>query len=188
LIPLGGLAYTPDLGFQEIRELGPWEAIVRDGVRITAVPVQHFSGRYGFDRNWMQDRGYTGYVIEYRGYGIFIGGDTGYHPELFKETGRRFSIDVAVLPIAPGSTRSLGSRVHAGPRGALAICQDLGARFLVPMHYGTLFYGSNQDPTYAVEHLRVAAAEQGLSDRIVDLEAGEQRILAPKSHPATSPK
>jgi hypothetical protein len=34
----------------------------------------------------------------------------------------------------------------------------------------------------------VAAAEQGLSDHIVDLEAGEQRILAPKSHPATSPK
>jgi N-acyl-phosphatidylethanolamine-hydrolysing phospholipase D len=187
LLPLGGLAYTPDLGFAEIRELKPWEAVEHEGVRITAVPVQHFSGRYGLDSRWMQDRGYTGYVIEYGGYGIFIGGDTGYDPELFKETGRRFSIDVAILPIAPGSTTSLGSRVHTGPRGALEIARDLGARYLVPMHYGTLFYGSSQDPTYAVEHLRLAAAEQGRTDEIVDLEPGEQRILVALHRPVTTP-
>lgn len=187
LLPQGGLAYTPDLGFNEILELKPWESVEQEGVKVTAVPVQHFSGRYGLDSRWMQDRGYTGYVIEYRGYGIFIGGDTGYHPELFKETGRRFEIDVAILPIAPGSTTTLGSRVHVGPRGALAIAQDLGARYLVPMHYGSLFYGSNHDPTYAIEQLRIAALEQGRADEIVGLEPGEQRILAPVQPGAATP-
>ena len=126
-------------------------------------------------------------MIEYKGYGVFIGGDTGYDPVLFKEAGRRFSVDVAILPIAPGSVTSLGSGVHVGPRGALAIAQDLGARYLVPMHYGTLFYGSNQNPTYAVEHLRLAAAEQGRSEQVIDLEPGEQRILEGRQHPVTTP-
>jgi N-acyl-phosphatidylethanolamine-hydrolysing phospholipase D len=187
LVPFGGLAYTPDLGFDELRELKPWEAVERQGVTITAVPVQHFSGRYGIDSRWMQDRGYTGYVIEYKGYGIFIGGDTGYDPVIFKEIGRRFSIDVAVVPIAPGSVTSLGSRVHVGPRGALQISQDVGARYLVPMHYGTLFYGSDLNPTFAVEHLRLAADEQGRRGELVDLAPGEQRVLVPRRHPVTTP-
>lgn len=187
LLPYGGLAYTPDFGFQEIRELKPWEAIEHEGVTVTAVPVQHFSGRYGIDSRWMDDRGYTGYMIEYGGYGIYIGGDTGYHPELFKETGRRFSIDVAILPIAPGSVTSTGGRVHVGPRGALLIAEELGADYVVPMHYGTLFYGSNMDPEYAIEHLRLAASEQGRAGEIIDLKPGEQRILVPLRRPVTTP-
>ncbi len=187
VVPLGGLAYTPDFGFSEIRELKPWEVFERQGVKVTAVPVTHFSGRYGIDSRWMQDVGYTGYVLEYGGYCIFIGGDTGYDPELFKEAGRRFSIDVAILPIAPGSVTSLGSRVHVGPRGALQIALDLGARYLVPMHYGTLFYGSNMDPTYALEQLQLAAAEQGRTQEVVALAPGEQRVLIPGRHPATTP-
>ena len=187
LLPQGGLAYTPDMGFKQTVELKPWESVEQEGVKVTAVPVQHFSGRYGIDSRWMQDRGYTGYVIEYKGYGIFIGGDTGYDPQLFKEAGRRFKIDVAILPIAPGSTTTLGSRVHVGPRGALAIAQDLRARYLVPMHYGSLFYGSNHDPTYAIEQLRIAALEQGRADQLVALEPGEQRILAPEHPRAVTP-
>ena len=187
LLPHGGLAYTPDLGFKETIELKAWEAVEQQGVKVTAVPVQHFSGRYGIDSRWMQDRGYTGYVIEYKGYGIFIGGDTGYDVQLFKEAGRRFKIDVAIVPIAPGSTTTLGSRVHVGPRGALAIAQDLGARYLVPMHYGSLFYGSDHNPTYAVEQLRIAAAEQGRVDQILALEPGEQRILVPEQTRAATP-
>jgi N-acyl-phosphatidylethanolamine-hydrolysing phospholipase D len=187
LLPQGGLAYTPDMGFRDIKELKPWESVEDDGVKVTAIPVRHFSGRYGIDSQWMGDRGYTGYVVEYRGYGIFIGGDTGYEPGLFTEVGRRFSIDVAILPIAPGSTTTVSSRVHVGPRGALAIAQEVGARRLVPMHYGTLFYGSDHNPTYAIEQLRIAAAEQGRTDEIIGLAPGEQRILIPRQRPATMP-
>lgn len=69
----GGAQYSPEFGFLETRELKTWEVLEEDGVRITAVPVQHFAGRYGFDMSWMRARGFTGYVIEYRGKTIFVG-------------------------------------------------------------------------------------------------------------------
>ncbi len=186
LLPLGALRYAPDFGFKEIKEMKPWDVTEEDGVRITAVPVQHFSGRYGFDSPWMRDHGYTGYVIEYAGYTVFFGGDTGYHPELFKEIGRRFNVDVAILPIAPGSLSSLGSGVHVGPLGALQIFKDVGAKYFVPMHHRTLHYGSESPPTSAVEFLRKNSLEMGLASRVVELQIGEQRMLFDKQlTPAT---
>ena len=40
-------------------------------------------------------------MIEYSGKTVFFAGDTGYDLEQFKEIGRKFSIDVALIPIAP---------------------------------------------------------------------------------------
>ena len=176
-VPLGAIDYTPDFGFKEVDEMKPWDVIERDGVRITAVPVQHFSGRYGFDTPWLGNEGYTGYVVEYEGVTVFFAGDTGYNPELFKEIGRRFKIDLALVPIAPGSSAGLGSRIHAGPLGALEIFKDVGARYLVPIHYGTLFYGSDANPKEPLDRLLEVAAKQGLSDKVIGLEIGEQRIV-----------
>ncbi len=33
-IPLGALRYTPDFGFEEIREMKPWDVIEKDGVKV----------------------------------------------------------------------------------------------------------------------------------------------------------
>jgi N-acyl-phosphatidylethanolamine-hydrolysing phospholipase D len=177
LVPLGALDYTPDFGFSEVDEMKPWEVIERDGVRITAVPVQHFSGRYGFDTPWLGNTGYTGYVVEYGGYAVFFAGDTGYNPELFKEIGRRFKIDLALIPIAPGSSAGFGSRIHANPRGALEIFKDVGAKYMVPIHYGTLFYGSDANPNEPLDRLLEEAKKQGLLDRVIGMQVGEQRVL-----------
>lgn len=178
LLPTGSLPYTPDFAFEEIRELKPWELFEHDGVRITAVPVQHFSGRYGFDILWMPDRGYTGYVIEYRGTTIFFGGDTGYHPELFKEIGRRFSIDVAILPIAPIEPRDFMERNHVDPAQALQIFRDVGARIMVPMHHKTLIQGFDPSPLFASQQLLELAQQAGLLDRILLLDIGQQEVLS----------
>ncbi|HEY6952764.1 MAG TPA: MBL fold metallo-hydrolase, partial [Bacteroidota bacterium] len=126
VIPDGLAEYTPEFGFRETDLLRPWEVLERDSVRITAVPVQHFNGRYGFDGAWLGTRGYTGYVVEYGGIAVFFAGDTGYNPELFKEIGRRFKIDLALIPIAPGGggPGGVGGRVHVSPLGAVKICED----------------------------------------------------------------
>jgi L-ascorbate metabolism protein UlaG (beta-lactamase superfamily) len=125
----------------------------------------------------MGNEGYTGYVVEYGGYAVFFAGDTGYNPEIFKEIGRRFKIDVALVPIAPGSSGGLGSRIHANPAGALMIFKDVGAKYMVPMHYRTLFYGPDSNPTEPLDRLREVATKEGLQDRIIGLGIGEQRIL-----------
>jgi L-ascorbate metabolism protein UlaG (beta-lactamase superfamily) len=177
LLPQGSLPYTPAFGYREMRELKPWETFEEDGVRITAVPVQHFSGRYGFDSFWMRDRGYTGYVVQYQGTTVFFGGDTGYHPELFREIGRRFAIDVAMLPIAPIEPRDFMQRYHLDPAEALQVFEDVGARILVPIHHSTFVQGFDSTLTLAVDRLRELAASRGMLDRLVVLEIGEQRLL-----------
>ena len=101
LLPNGGAEYTPELGFSEYHEMKPWTSVEADGVRITAVPVKHFNGRYGFDGAWVHGNTFTGYVIEYEGKTVFFAGDTGYDPDKFIEIGKKFKIDVACIPIAP---------------------------------------------------------------------------------------
>jgi L-ascorbate metabolism protein UlaG (beta-lactamase superfamily) len=108
---------------------------------------------------------------------VFFAGDTGYNPELFKEIGRRFKIDLAIIPIAPSSGNGIGSRVHVSPLGALTIFNDVGATWLMPIHFGTLLFGSAANPEGPLELLRATAANQGISSRIIELEVGQQRIL-----------
>ena len=177
VFPYGIARYVPDFGFHSVDELKPWEVIEHDSVRITAVPAQHFTGRYGFDRAWNGETGYTGYIIEYRGITVFFAGDTGYDPDLFKEIGRRFKIDLAMIPIAPSSGNGLGSHVHVSPVGALAIFKDVRATYMMPMHFGTLLFGSAANPDSPLELLRTAAVNEGIANRIIQLKAGEQRIL-----------
>jgi N-acyl-phosphatidylethanolamine-hydrolysing phospholipase D len=179
LIPLGAAAYTPEFGFAGTREMKPWEVIEEDGVRITAVPVKHFSGRYGFDASWYPERGYTGYVIQYRGITIFFGGDTAYDPQLFKEIGRKFRIDLALLPISPIEPRSFMRRVHADPSDAVQIFEDLGAETMIPIHYKTFFQGLEPDPLYPQRLLREIIEKKGYQDRVRMLDIGEQQILIP---------
>ena len=178
VIPAGGAEYTPDFGFAETKELKPWESLERDGVRVTAVPVQHFGGRYGFDLSWSAELGYTGYVIQYDGMTVFIAGDTAYNPEFFKETGRRFAIDLALIPIGPVAPRSIMSRVHADPASAVQIFEDLHARFMVPMHYETFFQGLDSTQHQAREELTRVIREKKLEERVLPMRVGEQRDLS----------
>ena len=177
LVVANGLAeYTPEFRFKRTVMLQPWQSVEDDSVHVTAVPVQHFNGRYGFDRAWLGETGYSGYIIEYKGIVVFFAGDTGYNPELFKEIGRRFKIDLALIPISPGGA-GLGSYVHASPLGAVKICEDVGAKFMMPIHFGTMAYGSPPNPAAQLEALHEAAVQEGIADRIVALQVGEQRVL-----------
>ncbi len=177
LIVANGLArYVPQLGFKETIMLQPWESFEDDSMRVTAVPVQHFNGRYGFDRAWLDNTGYSGYIVEYDGLAVFFAGDTGYNPELFKEIGRRFKIDLALIPIAPGA-RGLGSFVHVSPLGAVKIFEDVGAKYMVPIHFGTMAYGSPPNADAQLKALHEAAVAEGVADRVVPLEVGQQRVL-----------
>jgi N-acyl-phosphatidylethanolamine-hydrolysing phospholipase D len=177
LIIANGLArYVPEFGFKETVVLQPWQSFEDDSIRVTAVPVQHFNGRYGFDRAWLGNTGYSGYVVEHDGIVVFFAGDTGYNPELFKEIGRRFKIDLALIPIAPGG-RGLGSYVHVSPLGAVKIMEDVRAKYMVPIHFGTMAYGSSPDPAGRLEALHEAAVQEGVADRVIPLQVGQQKVF-----------
>lgn len=177
IVPSGAMEYTPEFGFTATRFVRAWQPVEEDGVRITPVPVKHFGGRYGFDVTWSEQPTFTGYVIEYRGTVVFFAGDTGYDPELFREIGKRFSIDVALLPISPLEPREYMRPVHTDPADALQLFDDLGARLMIPIHYGTFFLGLEQSPTQARTQLEELIDERSLRDRVKILDIGEQVIL-----------
>ncbi len=176
-IPDGAGRYTPEFGFRETREMKPWTVFEDQGVRITAVPAQHFSGRYGFDILWMGNRGYTGYVIEYAGKTVYFAGDTGYRDSLFTQIGRRFSIDVALIPIAPIEPKEMMSRVHLDPLRAVQAFEESGARLMIPIHHRTFYQGLEPRITTAEDDLLNIIKERGLQQKIFVMRIGEQRIL-----------
>jgi L-ascorbate metabolism protein UlaG (beta-lactamase superfamily) len=180
LVPRGGLVYLPGFAFETV-ELGAWERWERDGLRITAAPVKHQGDRYRLDGAWMTDS-FTGWVVEHNGLTVYFGGDTGYHPRLFRKAGARFpSIDVALLPIAPIQPRDWMRPKHTDPGEAVQIFFDLGARWMIPIHYDT-FVNSMDEPGDAVAELRRVIAKRGLDrDRVQILAHGEQRVLVPRS-------
>ena len=179
LLPPGGAEYTPEFGFSNYREMNPWTTLEADGVRITAVPVRHFNGRYGFDGAWLNYNSFTGYVIEYQDKTVFFAGDTGYDPEKFKEIGRKFAIDVALIPIAPVEPHEFMKRVHADPEEALQIFDDVHARFMIPIHHRTFIQGLDSSLISAQDQLKRLLIERHMEDRVFIFKIGEQRILMP---------
>lgn len=177
-VPQGGTSYITDFGFPII-ELRRWQNWEKDGLRITAVAVQHMGGRYGLDANWNES--FTGYVIEYHGMKVWFGGDTAYDQKAFVETGERFpNLDLAIMPIGPIEPRDFMRHFHVDPREAMQAFLDLGAKRMVPVHYGT-FINSTDEPGDALKGLQVAKEEWRLGDRqVLPLAIGEQRVLIPK--------
>jgi N-acyl-phosphatidylethanolamine-hydrolysing phospholipase D len=177
VFPEGSATYIPELGFSNYCELKPWTRFEAGEVSITAVPAVHFGGRYGFDAGWTAAKPYTGYIVGCGGATFYFAGDTGYDPELFKEIGKRFAIDVAFIPIAPVEPRSFMRRVHADPKDALQIFDDLGAKMMIPIHHHTFIQGLDPGLDYAREQLRQLIRERHLEDRVFILKIGEQRIF-----------
>ena len=177
LLPWGGAAYAPEIGFRETREMKPWQVLDEDGVRITAVPAQHFGGRYGFDVLWNNGDGYVGYIIQYNGRTVYFAGDTGYRDSLFVRIGERFPIDVALLPIAPLEPREFMSRVHLDPQRAVQAFGDLHARLMIPIHHSTFRQGLEPSVTLAREELEKIVDQQQLQGKVCIMKIGEQKIV-----------
>lgn len=179
LMPTGGVNYLTDFSFPVI-ELTRWQPWERDGLKITAVPVEHVGFRYGLDDAWMKES-FTGYVIEYHGIKVYFGGDTAYDQKNFVETGQRFKdIDLALIPIAPIEPRTFMRSYHIDPQEAVQAFFDLGAMRMVPIHYDT-FVNSVDQPGDALRALSAAQAKYELNGRVIaPLKIGEQRVFVKK--------
>lgn len=178
-VPEQGLVYVPDFGFPA-HELRRWEESESGDLSITAVPVAHSGWRYGADSDWAK-KSFTGYVIRHHGLTVYFGGDTAYAKDDFIETKRRFpKIDLAILPIAPIHPRDIMKKRHMDPVEAIQAYLDLGARFMVPMHFDT-FINSADDPGEPERVLRQAMSDHQLTEAQVNiLQIGEQRVFIAK--------
>jgi L-ascorbate metabolism protein UlaG (beta-lactamase superfamily) len=131
--------------------------ITVDGVRFTMTPALHSS--------WLADEGpgfyggvAAGFVITLDGIRVYHTGDTALFSDmqLIREL---YHPDIALLPI--------GDRYTMGPEEAMIAAQYIGARLVIPMHYGT-FPNIRQDAESFKQ-----AIERTTSIRVEILKPGE---------------
>lgn len=134
VVPLGLRRWFERRRIANVTELDWWQPTVARGLRVHAVPAQHFSGRGAGDRNRSL---WCGFVYEKDNERHYFAGDTGYGPD-FVAIGARFApIDVAMIPIGAYDPRGFMRPVHVDPEEAVRIHQDVGSRLSLGMHWGT---------------------------------------------------
>ncbi len=170
VVPLGVGTLVRDLGFERVHQLEHWGGVSFDGVKVTLTPCMHWGARVLADSH----RGFGGYVIEHEDRSIFHAGDTAYF-DGFREIGARHEIETALLPI--GAYEAPTQReVHMNPEEAVRAFVELGAKRLVPMHYGSFRLGLEPLAEPPVR-LMSEAARLGLAERVLILEEGIPRIV-----------
>jgi L-ascorbate metabolism protein UlaG (beta-lactamase superfamily) len=135
LMGTGNQRFLRKNGFVHAEDLGWWGSHPHpQGIKITAVPAQHFSGRSLSDYNKTL---WVGFVIEGVSGSVYFAGDTGMGPH-FAEIRERFQkIDVALLPIGAFKPEWFMSPMHISPKEAVEAADLLGAKISIPIHYGT---------------------------------------------------
>jgi N-acyl-phosphatidylethanolamine-hydrolysing phospholipase D len=131
-VPLGLARFFRGRG-RRVVELDWWQSARHGRWTLTCLPAQHWSNRLAVKRNstlwcsWRLDSGRRSY---------YFAGDTGYF-QGFAEIGRRFPpADVAFLPIGAYEPRWFMRPQHQDPEEAYQAFRDLGARTMIPMHWG----------------------------------------------------
>lgn len=165
VVPRGSASLVRKLGFPAVHEVKIWDELNIKGMHIIHTPCHHWGARYVHDTH----RDYGGYIVKSDGKSVFHCGDSTYF-EGFHEIGRRHEIDIALMPIGAYESPS-GRDVHMTPEQAVHAFMDLGAKVLIPMHYGTFPLGNEalQEP---VERLLIEADRLGISEKILIPEEG----------------
>ncbi|MEO6777412.1 MAG: MBL fold metallo-hydrolase [Kofleriaceae bacterium] len=143
VVPRGCRGLVADLGFARVTEVTAGDQLAIAGLEIHAVPTRHDNGR------WRKGDApeCVGYIVARDGVAIHHAGDVDFSDHrVFDDIGKRFAIAATLLPIGGmmpvwyyRTRRARVDRgVHIDPDCALEIYERLGARALVPVHWGTL--------------------------------------------------
>ena len=124
------------VGAAKVQQLDWWESFSVRGVRFTATPAQHFSGRGLNDGNQTL---WCSWVIDYKDLRVFFSGDSGYF-DGFKAIGERFGpFDLTM--VETGAYDAMWPDVHMQPEETLQAHLDLRGKVLMPIHNGTFDLG-----------------------------------------------
>ena len=137
---LGVGAYLESWGIapERVIEFDWWDSVElpRTGLRITAAPSQHFSGRGLGDRNTSL---WSAFALQGPQHSVFFSGDTGLTPEYLEIATRLGPFDLVMLEI--GAFHPSWGHIHLGPDNALEALAMLGGGSFLPVHWGTFDLG-----------------------------------------------
>jgi len=114
-----------------ITEFDWWdEAEIFPGMKLTAAPARHFSGR-GIRRGKTL---WSSFILKTDQYNIYLGGDSGYDTH-FKSIGEKYGpFDLAILEC--GQYNPNWKHIHMMPEETAQAAIDLKAKMLLPVHWG----------------------------------------------------
>ncbi len=143
---------------------------------VRAFRVNHWGARMQTD-TW---RGYNGYLLERNGCRVIFGGDTAL-TDNFANLHEGRGCDLAIMGIGAYQP---WIRAHCTPEQAIAMADDAGARFIMPVHHQTfkLSFEPFREP---IERFVRALAET--PERIALREIGETFFLPDRSLAAVPP-
>jgi L-ascorbate metabolism protein UlaG (beta-lactamase superfamily) len=141
-------------GARNVVPIAPWQSRPIGAAAVTAVPATHIART-------------VGYVIQLDGVCAYFAGDT-YHRPFMAEIGRRFDIDIAMMPVT-----TFRIPPTMGERGAVAAVRDLRPATVIPIHLGiqprSFLLRGGQTVRGFERRLRAA----GLETEVVHLHEGE---------------
>src|ERR1700733_1168428 len=140
-----------------ISELDWTESVEVGGVKVTAVPSRHFSGRGMFNRF---ETLWSAFVLKGAKHTVYFGADSGWW-EGFAEIGAAYGpFDLTMLEI--GAFDALWDAIHLGPDGAARAFEALGGKgLMMPIHWG-LFDLALHAWRQPIERMLELAGERGI--------------------------
>jgi L-ascorbate metabolism protein UlaG (beta-lactamase superfamily) len=166
IVPLGVGAHLEYWGIapERIRELEWWQDTSLNGIRFTATPARHFSGRgLGNDRTL-----WAGWVLSGAARRVYYSGDTAMF-EGFEQIGERLGpFDATMIEV--GAYDALWADVHLGPEQAVQAHRAVRGRVMLPVHWGTFDLALH---TWTEPAERVLAAARAANVTIVVPRPGE---------------
>jgi L-ascorbate metabolism protein UlaG (beta-lactamase superfamily) len=173
--PLGYDTIFESLGMGNYSQLDWLDSISRGDMKITLLPCNHWTMRNPLigpnTALW------GSYLIETaQGTTIYVSGDTAYFKQ-FQEIGRRFAIDVAIFNLGAYEPRWFMAQSHMNPLETVQAFEDLQARQLIAVHWGTFRLG-DEPVHFPPLDLAPLIKEKGLEEKLIPLEHGQSALLA----------
>lgn len=169
------------LGYVHAEALAPGTSARVGDIEISAAAATHMGSRYGVDR-WRSDA--SMYLLDTGEQSLFFAGDTGLMPDTHRlvhdrinQNGRQ--LDVALLPIGHAPWWKFNfRRGHLTSDDALTLFDRLGAKVLIPYHWGT-FRHVTSGAHDAIVRLRARLPEYARHQQVRIIEPGEAFDLIP---------
>ena len=158
VLPAGCEAYLGDaLPGAQRHPLHPGDSVACGDIAIHAVPAAHNGSRF---HPLKSTQPALGYVLTRGGFSVYFAGDTGRGND-FAGIAAQFHPDLAILPIGAYDPKVPLRKVHMSPEEAVSAAKVLGARAVIPCHFGT-FRLSFDDPREALPRFAAAAKSADL--------------------------
>jgi len=170
ITPLGYNEIFDDLKMNRRTPMDWFDTFSEGKMEITLLPCNHWTMRNPFVG---PNRSLWGsFLIKTAGgFTIYISGDTGYF-EGFREIGEEFSIDLAIFNLGAYEPRWFMATSHMNPHETVRAFQELRARHLFIVHWGTFRLG-DEPVHFPPIDLNRELEKEGISDRVIDLKHGQ---------------